>query len=417
MSIVVVINSIWSVQNYIASGMLHDLRKSSKISIVVGQNFCENISSLNLKEFEYTTLERPKYTKINLLFREIFRVEFERRTNIISLKSLKQNKRVTRSFYSLLLVQLLSLSHVRKALYEVDRLVLRLANRRIMRQLNQLGDVLLATSCVDIFDRRLAALFDGKSVGIVNSFDNITSRGFIEFHHFSKIAVWSKMLRKELDKFYDISSSDTFLFGAPQFSSHFEYKSLQFHIPNYILYCTNHCSHTPKEPELVNFLISYTRNVLRDFSKWVIRLHPLERADEWLSIKSLNNVELQFPDTNFDSTKMPSTLQLTESISGAKKVISVASTISIDAACCGVDFCSVAFHPRQDLIVTYKTLHESYHYKSLVRHLKIPVIDSLDSYKEFITNSYGQNDTSHLEYVIGPPWHNSNLIRMLACAD
>jgi hypothetical protein len=210
-------------------------------------------------------------------------------------------------------------------------------------------EFIFSTAHVTEIEKYYFQLYAGlgyRTYAFIFSFDNLLSRGYVPLEHFDKILVWNKKMKEEVIEYYKIPEDKIYITGSPQFELNKQglpaRARLKFNLKDdelVILYCANHYSHTPTEPELVKQIIQQAaeRKVLQNY-KWVIRLHPLDNFKRWDCFrKTMPGVIINEPWAKttgvyfWDIPSKEEFLLLGDLMAISSIVLNMASTTTLDA--------------------------------------------------------------------------------------
>ena len=126
----------------------------------------------------------------------------------------------------------------------------------------------------------LARFFKIKTYGLINSWDHISSKKFIDIKKFDKLFIWNDYFKKELKNIHDFDLKKVRTVGLPHYDSEKKkYKKnnlITFFLPSKIM------MHQKKQYEIIEFLYNYCKiNKL----KLYIKPHP---GEEYRDLKKFN---------------------------------------------------------------------------------------------------------------------------------
>jgi len=228
----------------------------------------------------------------------------------------------------------------------------------------------------------------------VSSWDNFTTKGFLPFP-VEKSIVWNRKMAEELHELFDVPREDIVIGGFPRlmllenrgpFETAEQYLA-QLGLGQYrrfVLYSVSYGELTrvneeepPKEYQLVREVTEQLVPTLPDDVCVIIRLHPYTRLDDEAYFAGMERVKVFVPGrmdkyvervmNDEDEHHFAAQLQLSEC------VISLASTVTIDALSLGRPIVNVAFEPGSgegDAICKY---YQFNHFADLLRITKAPL--------------------------------------------
>jgi len=415
-NIIISVPLVWSVRNFILSGIKDDLENYYNIYYFIPANVEEVLLRYNIsseKIFSTPDINRSKISKIlysmqKAVFQNIFKISTYSIFNKPQFAQYKKSKNFKLKLYYFL-VALFSIKIFKKFLNALDNFFFDiLIDKSIQLKLKNINPLFcLSTCCVSSTEWPLLRAIKKNNIKIIAhilSFDNITSRGYEPIDYFDKYFVWNKKMKSELIRFYNIDSDKIKITGTPQFDFHlkkqFELKKTYvlkeagLQKTDYILYCANHFALTPNEPALFDNIIKQLKknNYDSDFDV-ILRLHPMDKYERWENIiNEHDNVYLNKPweeyNTNFYNWGLPTKddiILYSNLIKHSSVVLTIASTVSIDAAVLDVPVICLGFHPDPKYIEEgrfYYNMHISDHYKDITEIGSIDLIKDENSFIE-----------------------------------
>ncbi|WP_171036613.1 CDP-glycerol glycerophosphotransferase family protein [Dyadobacter sediminis] len=226
---------------------------------------------------------------------------------------------------------------------------------------------IISSSPLDIVENRIVNFLSKDKipcVGMIISWDNLTSKGIINANH-NCILVWNRFMADEYRKFYSIfgrNGSEVCITGIPRFDIYFRksadaYAETDFRrkysikpSDKIILFATSSCKLFPHQIAVTKDLIAYThehKNMVL-----IIRCHPADHFYLYDPFLHEENLRIWFPDDPVTSVKSKSTARmpdlnfldsLAEMIRHCDVCINVASTMRLDAAACNKHIISIAY--------------------------------------------------------------------------
>ncbi|WP_161597068.1 CDP-glycerol glycerophosphotransferase family protein [Dyadobacter flavalbus] len=231
----------------------------------------------------------------------------------------------------------------------------------------------ISSSPLDIVENRIVN-FLGRdkipSVGMIISWDNLTSKGIINANH-TCILAWNKFMADEYRKFYSIfgtHESEVCITGIPRFDTYFKKPPAAHAKTNFrrkysikpgdkiILFATSSCKLFPRQIAVTKDLIAYTRE--HKNTVLIVRCHPADNFHLYDPFSDEDNLRIWFPDNHFASPVLKSTARmpdlnfldsLTEMIRHCDVCINAASTMRLDAAACNKHIISIAYDGKHEL--------------------------------------------------------------------
>ncbi|MCF2490267.1 CDP-glycerol glycerophosphotransferase family protein [Dyadobacter sp. CY347] len=233
-------------------------------------------------------------------------------------------------------------------------------------------DGVLSTSPLDSRENRVVNFLGRhcvKSLAMVISWDNLTSKGLINADH-DYVLVWNDFMKTEFLRFYSIFTLELpkiAVTGIPRFDCYFhkqseeyyEHARRRFNVPNgklIILIATSASRHFPNQKEIIADVLQFAR--ADGHVHVIIRCHP---ADDEHAYKHL--VKEQFV-TLWHAGNLPETksecfykwfpeLDFLRSLSEMLRICNVcvqfASTMKLDAGACRKPIISIAYDGKISL--------------------------------------------------------------------
>lgn len=229
-----------------------------------------------------------------------------------------------------------------------------------------------------------------KTLSLVPSWDNITSKGEMPVH-IDNLIVWNEQMRREAIEFHGYSDDDVFISGVPQFDIYFNRKGLpskEAFFKKLGLDCNKklitYTAGTPQlfkdEEEIIGLIVEAIGNNLFKYPcQLLIRLNPhdhsTDRNTRYDKYKSSKYVHVDFSwrksDVNLDKwdPNLEDMIQLANTMMFSDVVINVASTITIDAACFDTPIINIGFdgsyeRPYWESVRRY---YDTAHYQNIVK--------------------------------------------------
>lgn len=194
-----------------------------------------------------------------------------------------------------------------------------------------------------------------RSLAIVISWDNLTSKGVINSDH-DCVLVWNSIMAKEYHRFYSVLShhqARVEIAGIPRFDIYKRSEILHSddHLFDYIpgsrltiLFATSAVKHFPNQVDILDHLMEYA--VLRNNILILLRCHPGDDVSKYQKYKNhrLLEIETVKPITENSSVPDLNDLQrLAYLLRECTVCVQVASTIRLEAALCNKPVISIAY--------------------------------------------------------------------------
>lgn len=425
MNIIISLPLVWSIRNFILSGITKILSEKYEIYYAVTHDNRSLLLQYNIPEDHIISIKQGK--KISPLFNLLKRAYLKRYNELGYMSDIMKEAGITRFNYSFknqisnFITNVLAKIIQNKKLFSIiENLWFLLAgyftDKEFSKQVVALQPAyILSTTFVVGIEWPLilvARKYNIPAYTHILSFDNLTSRGYLPVSKFDKYMVWNNKMKEELIHYYNVKPKKIEVTGTPQFDFH---NHPDFIMPRtealsllglndndkYLLYCANHIHHTPKEPELLNsLLIELNKDSDLVNYKIIVRLHPLDSYDRWQELsKRFGEVVVvtepwSHPDPNNSAIGVVSHNDMKIFVNQLKHsdvVLNIASTIAIDAAMTGTPVVCIGFHPSDNKeSECYRKYHFSTHYKTIMDFGAAPLSLDMDTLKEQI-KKYIQN--------------------------
>ena len=212
-----------------------------------------------------------------------------------------------------------------------------------------------------------------STAGVIKSFDNITSNGFMPFIP-QKLFVWNSLMKEDASKAYDIRKKNIFCVGSSQYDflseNNFNLKKTKRVIKNRkILYCSNSVEIYPDQSN-ISFLLKYAKK----FNYKVrLRFHQCDIISRWLELPNSEYLEISnyeifdslSPDKRVSSKEHLN--KLYEDIDESLITISSYSTLIYDSIARATPVINLGFDPK-DIIKKYsiERFEEFEHLKPII---------------------------------------------------
>ena len=249
---------------------------------------------------------------------------------------------------------------------------------RYFDQLNP--ELLISTHPTSVYEINYTSVAQKRGVpimGVVKSFDNITSKGFLPVVP-SFFSVWNQQMKEELVHIHAIDPINISINGAPQFDNYLNYSpkssfsqfTQAFGLSGkrkIVLLTTTSEDINSSEPSLADFLYELSKNLNFDL---LVRPHPADDNNERFKNQISKGIAFQSFSKHKDLQKkisMPNFISdLSETLFYTDILINTASTTTLDAAIMNIPIINIAFniddHKRDDDISRYYKLD---HFKKI----------------------------------------------------
>ena len=238
----------------------------------------------------------------------------------------------------------------------------------------------------------------------VSSWDNFTTKGYLPFP-VERTVVWNRKMAEELESILEISSEEIVVAGYPRLALLQDtgaFRTAEQYLAElglgryrrFILYSASYSEMTrakPGEPPhefmLIRRISEQLAPTLPDDTCIIVRLHPYSQANDEEYFEGIDRVHVFVPGRTDryvervmnvnDEQHLAAQLQFSEC------VISVASTMTIDALSLGRPIINVRFEPtgRGEVVCKY---YEYNHFRDLLRIADPPLAYSAEDVIAFV---------------------------------
>ena len=217
------------------------------------------------------------------------------------------------------------------------------------------------------------------TIGIIQSWDNLTSKGYINPKQ-DKFIVWNDIMKEELTLFHGVDEKDIFVSGPIHYDFFFSSVSKddfihKYNIPSYnkVILITSSPEWTYQHFEWIveNILKAIDEKKIRYPAKVILRLHPNDPPQRYEKIKN-ENLIINLPAIYEKNMGWIQEKEHIEDFISLLKfsdvVVCVSSTITIDAACFDTPVINIAFD-RDNLQyeLSCRRYYDYAHYKNIVK--------------------------------------------------
>lgn len=241
-----------------------------------------------------------------------------------------------------------------------------------------------------------------KTIGMVKSFDNLTSKGYMPFKY-NSVVVWNKIMAEEIKELYDYTDDQIFITGVPQFDIYKNaplilrddfFKNLKLDTnKKTVLFATNSSYISPDDEINIENIAKYLQSI---DAQMIVRIHQMDDIKRYEHIK-LNNVSFQLPgsEAGIRSHDRVATknfiLDLRDTIFFSDVTINTASTMSLDASAIDKPIINISYdcNPKQ-YNKSVKRFYDFDHYQFIIKSQGTSISTSsnelFDSIQQYFTN-------------------------------
>ncbi len=377
--ILLLVTNGFAATNVIHSGLIKQLANEWEIFIlsdIIGERELTEINTyfdIILKKID---LNIPQERPLLRIIRKIQKALFFRHFRIETQKIKEQSQKNSIGYLIRLISGILYFLGLNKpALVSLRKILIKLStNAKLYSQLNSYNfQGIISSSPLDMRENTIVNSLKErvKSIAMVISWDNLTSKGVINADH-DCVLVWNKFMKTEYELFYSpykITQQKIAITGIPRFDGYFESKmdepgfhgdGKQIRQPEkIILFTTSAATHFPTQAEIVLHLAEYAK--MHQNCSILVRCHPGDDFSKYALFKNHKYVNVWFPfgptttkmrSGNFPQLDVLTTLK--HMLLHCDVCINVASTIRLDAAACNKPLISIAYDGEND-----KPYHQS----------------------------------------------------------
>ena len=296
-----------TIRNFLSTDIVKEILESSNHKVICCLKDVNKYKNyVKHERIEYVEFIDKKRFSINWIIRFILRQRFYSINPNPTIKILERGPLFldSKHYISSLLKYPFPRSKIIFNLMQLLEKIFFITDKNILKQIQSINpDLIFSTHLVANEEHdylRIASKLNIQTVGMVKSFDNLTSKGFIAVKP-NFIFLWSQMLKDELLELYDYDETRIKITGVPQFDLYKESPSITkkefLEIYNLsenrktILYATNHRDISPDDPENVALLAA---NLDKLNSQLIVRLHQMDNLNRYETL-NFENVVFQVP--------------------------------------------------------------------------------------------------------------------------
>lgn len=415
-NIIICASSGISIRNILSNQNIKFLKKLSKlfkITLLTEPKYIKNNSKLNFLSFR--DINKYRVNKVDKFLLNILSIlfysHFKTKSHYYLLKEPINNSKYN-LFKLYLYKNLPNLKLFSPILKKFYRYFNKLFYKKIISLLKEINpSFIISLNALDPIESKFLSLakHEIRTVGIIKSFDNITTNGFMPFIP-DKLLVWNDFMKYYAKKAYGLKDNKIFSVGAPQYDFLYDSKIQLKKIKNSrtILYCTNSNAIYPGDRENVEFLLQkaelFNFNIL-------LRFHQCDSENRWKGLKKNDRLFISnyknfiLGNSEIRVSKREHLDSLNSDILSSSIVISSYSTIVYDSLARNRPVINLGFDPPETKRNFEVTRFENFeHIKQIleskfvlnVKSQKLlleNIIYILDNYSKFINeNNASKND-------------------------
>jgi CDP-glycerol glycerophosphotransferase (TagB/SpsB family) len=244
-------------------------------------------------------------------------------------------------------------------------------------------------------------------ITVASSWDNFTTKGFFPFP-VDRIVVWNRQMANELTDIFEVAADKIVIGGYPRsilLSKHSPFVDAKAYLSSlgiknrsrFVLYSASYGDLTrtapgepPREFQIIRKVATALAAELPDDTCIIVRLHPYSLAEDETYFADIPRMHLFVPGrrdryvervmSEADEQHLAAQLSLSECI------ISMASTITLDALTLGRPILNIAFDPVEgtapDNVIT--RFYAFNHFRDLLAAVNPPLATSLEDVLSFV---------------------------------
>jgi CDP-glycerol glycerophosphotransferase (TagB/SpsB family) len=283
-------------------------------------------------------------------------------------------------------------------------------------------DLLIGTrSTINSLDYRFlleAATKGFKQITLASSWDNFTTKGFFPFP-VNKTVVWNEKMASELREIFDVPSEDIVVAGYPRVAMLEDtgpFKSSTHYLSSlgldkyrrFVLYSASYAELTrepghnmPREYAAIREVVAEIEPRLPPDCCILVRLHPFSKADDENCFDGLSRTTVFVPGridqyvervmNRSDEHHLAAQLQFAEAI------VSMASTITIDAFAVRKPVVNIAFEPKGFSGLTIQNFYRFNHYRDLLAAIRPPLANNVGEVWDFVSRCLAGNKERQID--------------------
>lgn len=358
--ILLLITNAYAATNVIHSGLIRELASTHEIYLLsdiidedarmlINKNFSIHIRGSNLPICPEPALLKIARRVEKLLFMNHFHIETQQVKN---LDLLWPYRFIVKIVASLTMLPVLSTFLLRL----LRRLIIQYPVIHFSEQFH--FDGVISTSPLDIRENRIVNHLKKRrvrSLAILISWDNLTSKGVINSDH-DYVLVWNRIMAEEYKLFYSLLShqqTHVEITGIPRFDIYHEPENIKATHASHsdtpdshqiILFATSAAKHFPQQTDILSHLIEYAeqnKNITI-----LLRCHPGDNIARYHQFKNHPLVKTYSSESITAGSPIPALndlQRLAHALHSCAVCIQVASTIRLEAALCNKPVISIAY--------------------------------------------------------------------------
>jgi hypothetical protein len=415
-----------SIRDFIHSGTLAELIKDEECNLVVYtiNPDLPEFTAIRSLGVEIRALQIHNDSKLEKIIKSIYPLFFSDKFNYV--RQMLQNRSLYR-FCSEGFVKLRCILGTRFTLNAWSNLLLFVYKfRALPTQLDENFDLLIGTrSLINSLDYGLiaeAALRGIPILMIAGSWDNFTTKGYFPFPVL-KTVVWNQKMREELIELFSVPERLIICAGYPRANllrNHARASNANDYLnelnlkgySRFVLYSASYSELTrvpsysiPLEYMAIREVCKVLVQQLPEDTCVIIRLHPFSLHEDESCFEGLEKCFVFVPGRQDlyvervmdEADERHLALQISQSVC----IISMASTMSIDAMCLGKPIINVAFDPVTGLSPQHsiRRFYDYNHFRDLVRIARLPIANQLTDVIVFVSDCLAGQHRSSIDQI------------------
>lgn len=372
----------------------------------------DKVSILQMSEPGVSRIERLLKTLYPLLFYDTF-------YNVHQSLAASPAKRIIAQA----MVGLRQLIGTRRTLRLYARLLLAVARKDSTNRIVGEPDLVIATrSTINSLDYGLlleAARRGLRQLTAASSWDNFTTKGFFPFP-VMRTVVWNRKMADELEQIFHVPADTITIAGYPRLSL-IEDSGTVRDAPDYlsriglsnyrrfVLYSASYAELTripgegvPREYQLIHAVAERLAATLPDDTCILVRLHPFSEAADEVYFADIANLRVFVPGRGDRYVErvmsIADEVHLAAQLRFAVAIVSMASTMTIDALALDRPIINVAFEPDGASEGMICNFYRRNHFRDLIAAVRPPLARSVDDVVTFVNLCLSGDQPMTIDY-------------------
>lgn len=433
-SILILLTNSFAAINIIHSGLIRELARHYNIYLLSTMIHDRELLLINSHyniNLKIIPVSLPREGLFLSILRKVEKALFASHFNIVTQEIKDQKLSPARRFFMKTVLHLLAVSYLSKILLLLLRksiIYMTSFSSGLRGLLSYRLEGVISLSPLDLRENRVVNFLGRhgvKSLGMVISWDNLTSKGVMNADH-SYTLVWNELMAGEFQNFYSLFSSNipkVSAVGIPRFDNYFKANKCStssirqrynVHDGDYIiLIATSAIKHFPNQFEVISDVLEFAKSNKKIHI--IIRCHPADDPTRYESLAAEKSVTFwhskNITSGNSRFYEWLPEFDFLNSLTGMLQICDVcvqfASTIKLDAAACGKPVISIAYDGSDAVPYAHqvKRLYEYAHQLPLNRLQVDRLVTSKQQLFEALTDSLAGTDPNVQIAAIKPFVH------------